>query len=304
VALRIGAKLPHTGRVDPTSIADRARDLERAGFDSLWVSDHVVLPEQISSYYPFEADGIANWPSDQPWVETIVVLATAAAATERVRIGTAVIVVPQRNPVLLAKQVGSVDAVSGGRIDLGVGAGWLREEFEALDSDFDSRGPRLEEWIELMRACWTGRPQGKEWPHYSLPAGTLMLPPPAQLVPVLVGGHTKAALRRAGQYGDGWLGQQAVTNLSTDDLAREIATIRDAAVKAGRDPDALRILLRLVESATRHDEVAAAIPSLARVGVDEIIIDIDPFTGDPASANAVLRAASDALAFGQTGEPT
>ena len=219
------------------------------------------MPEKIASYYPFATDGVVTWASDQPWVETVVVLAVAAAVTERVRLGTAVLIAPQRNPVLLAKQVGSVDAVSGGRIDLGVGAGWLREEFDALDSDFDSRGPRLEEWIDLLRACWSGRPAPHEG-HYRLPAGTLMLPPPARPVPILVGGHSRAALRRAGQLGDGWLGQQSVPELSTATLTREIDAIRATAARADRDPEGLRFVLRLVASTGRQSEIAAAIPQL------------------------------------------
>lgn len=293
MTLAIGIKLPHTGTIDPARIADRARALERAGFDSLWVSDHVVLPERITSYYPFATDGVVTWASDQPWVETVVVLAVAAAVTERVRIGSAVLIAPQRNPVLLAKQIGSVAAVSGGRIDLGVGAGWLREEFEALDSDFDSRGSRLEEWIELIRDCWTGRPAAHAGEHYQLAAGTLMLPPPPHAVPILVGGHTKAALRRAGQLGDGWLGQQAVPELSIADLSREIGTIRAVANRAGRDPAPLRMVLRLVESTGRHDEIAAAIPALSAVGINEIIVDVDPTHGDPVAVHDVLRAAAD-----------
>lgn len=293
MTMQIGVKLPHTGSVAPASIADRAMALENAGFDSLWVSDHVVLPDHIGSHYPFAADGVATWASDQPWVETVVVLTVAAAVTDRVRIGTAVLIAPQRNPVLLAKQIGSVDAVSGGRIELGLGAGWLREEFDALDADFETRGPRLEEWIELLRDCWTGRPAGHTGEHYQLAAGTLMLPPPAHAVPVLVGGHSKAALRRAGQLGDGWLGQQAVPEISTDDLIREIGAIRDTADRAGRDPAALRMVLRLVESAGRHDEIAAAIPALRKVGIDEIIVDVDPVDGDPVAVQGVLRAAAE-----------
>ena len=294
--MRLGVKLPHTGSIDPASIAGLAVEYERAGFDSLWVSDHVVLPEQITSYYPFAADGIATWSSDQPWVETVVVLAAAAAVTHRIRVGTAVLIAPQRNPVLLAKQIGCVSAVSSGRIDLGVGAGWLREEFEALDSDFDSRGPRLEEWIGLLRSCWTGRPDPHNGPNYRLAAGTLMLPAPAQRIPVLVGGHSRAALRRAGQLGDGWLGQQSVPDLSLSDLSREIGVIRECAARAGREASEIRFVLRLVESRGRHEEIAVAISGLSAVGVDEIIVDVDPEGGDPTVVHAVLRAAVDHVA--------
>ena len=290
MSVLVGAKLPHTGDIDPTEIAGYAVALERAGFDSLWVSDHIVLPERIESTYPFEADGVARWASDQPWLEAVVVMATAAAVTRRVRIGSAVLVAPQRNPVLLAKQIGSLQSVSAGRIELGVGAGWVREEFDALDADFDTRGARLTEWIELLRSCWTGRPAPHDGAHYRLPAGTLMLPPVPRPVPVLLGGHSPAALRRAGRVGDGWIGQQAVPDLDPDALADDVRTIRRSAASVGRDPARIRIVLRLVDSVGRHQRIAELLPALATAGVDELIVDLD--------GRIVAEAADEALGSG------
>jgi probable F420-dependent oxidoreductase len=287
VSIAIGAKLPHTGPIAPTSIPARARALEAAGFDSLWVSDHVVMPMTIGSHYPFASSGVAPWTGDIPYIETIVALTAAAAVTERVRLGSAVLVLPQRNPLLLAKQVASLDAVSGGRIELGIGAGWLREEFEALDSPFEERGRRMEEWIGLLRDCWTGHPATREG-LYPLADGLVQLPIPAHPVPLLVGGHTKAAFRRAGSLGDGWLAQQAVPGLDLETLAVEIDAVRTQAVRADRDPAQLRFVLRLVESAGRHDQIAAQMTALAGIGVHEVIVDID---GDPAQVHDVLRAA-------------
>ena len=288
VSIAIGAKLPHTGDIAPESVPDRARTLEEAGFDSLWVSDHVVMPMTIGSYYPFASDGVAPWTGDIPYVETIVALTAAAVATDRVRLGSAVLVLPQRNPLLLAKQVASLDALSGGRIELGVGAGWLREEFEALDSPFEERGRRLEEWIDLLRDCWTGRPGAREG-LYPLADGLVQLPVPPHPVPLLVGGHTKAAFRRAGSLGDGWLAQQAVPEIDVETLATEMEAVRAQAVRAERDPSGLLFVLRLVESAGRHAEVAAHLGALARIGVHEVIVDVD---GDPAAVHDMLRSAA------------
>jgi probable F420-dependent oxidoreductase len=290
VPIDLGAKLPHTGATDPTSIPERARELEQAGFDSLWVSDHVVMPLHIESYYPFAEDGRAPWTGDIPYVETLVAMTAAAAVTERVRIGSAVLVLPQRNPVLLAKQVASLDALSGGRIELGVGAGWLREEFEALGEPFEERGQRLEEWVDVLRACWTGRPGPREG-LYPLAEGLVQLPEPAHAVPVLVGGHTKAAFRRAGTLGDGWLAQQAVPALDVAHLAGEMDAVRAHAERVGRDPASLRFTLRLVESAGREGDVAAHLEELAAAGVHEVIVDVDPATG-PAAVHDTLRAAA------------
>src|SRR5262245_48583876 len=136
-AVRIGAKLPNSGAVAlQRGIPEMARALEDAGFDSLWVSDHVVMPAAIDSRYPFSRDGRATWATDTPYVDALVALALAAAVTRRVTLGTAVLVLPLRHPIVFAKQAASIDAASGGRLQLGVGAGWLAEEFEALDVPF------------------------------------------------------------------------------------------------------------------------------------------------------------------------
>ena len=296
--MRIGVKLPHTGpTVGPASVPRLARELEAAGFDSLWVSDHVVQPEVITSPYPFAADGKATWPTDTPYLEAIVSLTAAAAVTERVRLGTAALVLPQRNPVLLAKQVASLDVLSGGRAVLGVGAGWLREEFDALAAPFDGRGARMTEWIALLRECWTGRTAGHHTGNYDLAAGVLALPAPANPVPILVGGHSPVALRRAGRLGDGWLAQQAVPALDPGHLAAEIAAVRQAAATAGRDPAGLTVVLRLVESAGRLDTVARRLADLHAAGVDEIIVDTSAGRpdGDLKAEHDLLRDAGSAF---------
>ncbi len=167
--LRIGAKLPHTGAISAAQVPDAAIALEQAGFDSIWVSDHVVLPERMDSHYPFAADGRATWPTDTPYLEALTVLAAAAAVTSRVRLGTAVLVVPQRNPVLTGKQLATIAALSEGRLDVGVGAGWLREEFDALHAPFAARGAALEAWVEIFREIWTGE-LGRRGEPYSVPA--------------------------------------------------------------------------------------------------------------------------------------
>ncbi len=271
--LALGAKLPHTGTASPVELPARARVLEEVGFDSLWVSDHVVMPVHIEAHYPFASDGRASWTGDIPYTEALVAMTTAASVTERVRIGSAVLVLPQRNPLLLAKQVASLDALSGGRVELGVGAGWLREEFDALHSSFEDRGRRLEEWLEVLRSCWSGHPAGTEL--YPLDEGLVQLPTPSHHVPLLVGGHSKAALRRAGSLGDGWLAQQALPALDVDVLAQEIEAVRAHAVRVERDPALLRFTLRLVESAGRETRIAPRLAELASIGVHEVIVDVD-----------------------------
>ncbi len=289
--MRIGVLVPNSGSFPlELGIPAMASTAEAAGFDSLWVSDHIVLPETIESHYPFAADGKATWATDTPYVDALIALALMAAATERATLGTAVLVLPLRNPVVFAKQAASIDVASGGRLRLGVGAGWLEEEFTALGVPFEGRGGRLVEWMEIARDCWTGRPQAHESERYSLPAGTLCLPAPAAPIPFLMGGHSPAALKRAGRLADGWLGQQSLNELDPPALAAAAKAMRVAAAEAGRDADAHQVVLRLVDSGGRADEVAAALPALAEAGVDEIVVNVDWARGDAAEAYARITA--------------
>lgn len=263
--MRIGAKLPNSGALPhELGITTMARRLEAAGFESVWVSDHVVMSSQIDSRYPYAEDGAVKWDTEDPWYDAIIALAMAAAVTTAVEMGTAVLVLPQRQPVILAKQIASIDRLSGGRFVLGVGAGWMEEEFDALATPFDTRGPRTDEWIDLVRACWTGHPDEFHGEHYDLPAGVVCQPTPARPVPILVGGTTKAALSRAARLGDGWLGIQS---------AKALDPAAPAVVSA--TADGRRAVLRIVESTDRHDDVIAALPAFAAVGITDVIIDVD-----------------------------
>lgn len=296
MSLDIGVKLPHTGNAAmERGVATLAKELEAAGFDSLWVSDHIVFPKVIESNYPFAPDGKATWPTEVPYAEALISLAAAAAVTERVRLGTAALVLPLRNPILLAKQAATIDALSGGRLEVGLGAGWLKEEFEALNASFETRGPRMVEWIALLRECWTGAPEGRESDHYVLPADTVVLPRPERGIPLYVGGHSPVALRRAGKLGDGWLAQQSATAMDPDHLATEISAVREAATKADRDPGDLRVVLRLVDSTNRSDQVADRLKEYAAAGVAEVIIDTDVFDGEPAADCSLLKEAASSL---------
>jgi probable F420-dependent oxidoreductase len=287
----IGAKLQNSGPLPlERGIPELARVLEQAGADSIWVSDHVVLPREMNSHYPFAADGRANWPSDTPYFEAMIALALAAAATERVRLGTAVLVLPLRNPVMFAKQAASIDAASGGRLELGLGAGWLAEEFDALNVPFARRGAQLTEWIAIARDCWTGFPSERRSDDYVLPADTLALPTPAHRIPILLGGHSARALERVGRIADGWLGQQSALELDPRPIAEARAAILEAAIKAGRDGKSITTVLRIVESAGRAEAVAKALPVLAQAGVDEVIVDLTWEAEDQAGQLAVLRA--------------
>jgi probable F420-dependent oxidoreductase len=294
--IRIGAKLPHTGALSaapgPAPLAAR---LDEAGFDSLWVSDHVVFPHQTTSRYPFAADGKVTWPLDDAYLEPLVVLGAVAAATTRIAIGTSVLIAPMRNPVLLAKQAATIDALSGGRLVLGVGAGWLREEFEALDADFDARGEVLDEWISIARSCWTGSAGPLEGRHYRLPGPIYSRPAPEGGIPILIGGMSRHALRRAAAA-NGWLGQYALEAMSERDLAGAVGVMRREGEQAGLSPedlDALNVVVRITGAAGRLEAVSSRLGTLADAGATEVIVDVDwTDEGGPARAADMLRAAA------------
>lgn len=286
--LRIGAKLPPSGFVpDVGPLTELARIGEDSGFDGLWVSDHVVMPREVVSRYPFSADGTMTWEPEAPWIDCLVAMAAAAAVTESAEIGVGVLIVPMRNPLVLAKQLASLDVISNGRVVVGVGAGWLREEFEALHADFDARGAMLDEWIQIMRGCWTGEPPAKPDGHYPVPDGLLCHPTPVREPPILVGGMSAAALRRVAVGADGWFALQNANEIDAGVLAAGMATIRAEAARVGRPPPG-RLAMRL----PGPTPVAAShLGALVEAGVTDIVVDVD-WSGDgPRRTVEVLRAA-------------
>jgi probable F420-dependent oxidoreductase len=293
---RVGSRIPSTGEdaVRP-GISAFASAAEAAGASSLWVADHVVMTREIGSRYPYSRTGRLGGPPDRPWFEALTACAWAAASTTTAAVGTAVLVLPQRHPIEVAKVAATIDALSGGRMLLGVGAGWYREEFEALGADFATRGPRLDEAIDVLRACWTGAPEPYEGDHYRLPEGLLCYPRPASPggVPVLVGGMSRPALRRAATLGDGWLAHAVLAELDVDALCAALATVR-AGRPAGRGP--LRAVLRIVGT-LEADALARTLPALrelAGAGYDDIVI--DPPWPDVPGGQRVLSALVEAIA--------
>ncbi|KRF10449.1 TIGR03619 family F420-dependent LLM class oxidoreductase [Nocardioides sp. Soil796] len=256
-----------------------ARDLESAGFESAWVGDHVAMPRTHTSRYPFSPTGEMPWPATEPWCDSVVAMASMAEATSTIRVGTGVMVAGLRNPVVLAKQLATIDVLSDGRLELGVGAGWLTEEFGIVGLDAMDRGRRLDEAVAMIRRCWEGAPDGFEGHFYSLPEGSLFYPVPLHDVPVIIGGVSERAYERVVRYGSGWMG---TTNLK--DLQRgavePISRIRQIATDHGRDPDEIAQLVRVHTGPSFDvDGLVAAIPLLRNAGVDELLVDI-PWSGE------------------------
>lgn len=275
--MRIGARFPNAGRppID-VGLAVAAKRLEDAGFDSLWTSDHLAMPTTHGSIYPFSSDGDVPWATDLGWSDAIVALGIAAAATDSIELGTAVLVAPLRSPLVAAKQMASVSVEAAGRCVLGVGVGWLQEEFDAVQVPFTDRGKRLDAWINIAREVWSGTLSVRDSDDfYPISREMICQPVPTEPIPVLIGGLSQAALRRAGRLGDGWVGLQAVDNIDPAGLAASISLISSHARAVGRDASQVRIVLQITGSAGRAAEIAEWIPQLVAVGVQEIIVDVD-----------------------------
>lgn len=246
--MKIGVHLPTFGpHASPENILLVARTAEERGFDSVWVFDHVVTPVHIATPYPYTAEGRYGVRPADPYYEAVSVLGYLAAATSRVRLGAGVLVPTLRHPLLLAKQIATIDRLSGGRVVLGVGAGWLREEFDALQVPFARRGTRLEEHVTVMRRLWAETVAGHDGPLY--PHAELGLSPtpaaPGGRIPVIFGGHSNRALDRVVRMGDGWA---VVASPSADPVAayaERLGTLRRMCLDAGRDYDELLLVAQV-----------------------------------------------------------
>jgi probable F420-dependent oxidoreductase len=189
----------------PEQWVELARHAENVGFDQIALSDHVFYPEKLASSYPYSSTGRPVFSAEAPWPDVWVMVGAMAAATQRIEFTTNVYVLPARNPFVVAKAVGTASWLSGGRVSLGVGAGWMREEFDALEQPFDRRGKRMEEQIQVIRTLWQGGMVEHHGTFYDFDR-LQMAPVPPGPVPILVGGHSDVALRRAARIGDGWIG--------------------------------------------------------------------------------------------------
>ncbi|MBM4442254.1 MAG: LLM class F420-dependent oxidoreductase [Candidatus Rokubacteria bacterium] len=247
-----------------------ARRVEALGFDSVWASDHVVIPIAIASKYPYNATGQFPLPPDTTFLEPLTALALVAGVTERLRLGTTVLVLPHRHPVLAAKMLATLDHLAPGRVILGAGVGWMREEIELLGAPFAQRGAWTDEAIRIMRACWRESRVSFRGRFFSFPEVGFAPRPAAGTIPIWIGGHTPRAMRRVAELGDGWHAAFA-----TPAVMREgIAALREACETVGRDPAALALSVRLGLSAKRPaGEVRDELLALRELGVSHVIVE-------------------------------
>ena len=247
-----------------------ARRMEALGYDSLWASDHIVIPYSIAPRYPYSATGDFPLPPATNFLEPLTALALVAGATERIRLGTTVLVLPHRHPVLTAKILATLDHLAPGRVILGAGVGWMREEIEMFGVPYARRGAWSDEAIRVMRACWAGERvehRGEFW-HFPPFAS---LPRPARgKVPIWIGGHTERALRRVAELGDGW----HAAFPSAEKMKAGMQALEAACRRAGREPKSLTISARVGLPAKQEaDALLREIRGLAELGVSHVILE-------------------------------
>jgi len=297
--MRYGFYLPTRGplinRPDLTRFMQTG---EKLGFNSVMIADHIVVPTSTESVYPYTADG--KFLSKGDAMETLTTMAYVAGATEKLRIVSSVMIVPQRNPVFTAKALATIDVLSGGRVTLGVGVGWFREEFEALKAaSFERRGAVTNEYLEIIKKLWTESPTSYDGDFYSFaPLRCEPLPVQKPHPPIWIGGHSRPALRRTARYGDGWhpVGAVAASPLPPEEMVQKIEELKRLTDEAGRDFDKITISFKAplyepqmkeVAGARRRftgtpEQVADDVRDYAALGISEFIFD---FRGDTIDAS-------------------
>jgi probable F420-dependent oxidoreductase len=278
--MEFGLTIPHTGRAaSPRWVRDFSIAAEAAGWDSLWAVDHMVMPHHTDSKYT-----LGRTPADigddavsgllSPNYEMMTTLTWVAGFTDRVKLGTAVAVLPIRNAVANARQLSTLDVYSGGRVLYGVGVGWLREEAEAMGMPWDRRGKRSEEHIALLRALWCAEGDLVEFhgEFHEIPPMDPEPRPVQRPIPVLIGGHSDIALERAGRIGDGWIAAQ----MSPERIAEHWPKVQAAAERNGRDPGSLQLVTSI--SGRSELPLGELLAQYAELGVGHVHLGLQPAT--------------------------
>jgi probable F420-dependent oxidoreductase len=276
---------------DPEWMVSFASHLERCGFESIVAVEHTVLVTRYDSVYPYDSSGRVGLAADCPIPDPLDLLTFLAGHTSRLGLATGVLVLPNHHPVVLAKRAATVDALSGGRLRLCVGVGWLREELQACGAEFDSRGRRAEEQLAILRALWADRAQGASYHGEFFRFDDVMCypkPVAGDRLPIHIGGHSRAAARRAGRLADGF----QPLGVTGPKLASLIALMRQEASSAGRDPAALEVSLG--HMVTKIDAERAG--GLIDQGADRIVLAMPPTT-DIEQAKDILSACAQRLSL-------
>lgn len=264
--MKTGLAFANTGPfAELEGLVDLARACEHAGIESLWTVEHVIWPSQYDSAYPYSSSGKMPGDKSSPIPDPLIWLAFVAANTTELVLGTGILILPERNPVVLAKEVATLDRLSKGRLLLGIGVGWLEEEFDALGVSWAKRGKRTDEYMEAMRALWASDDASYDGEFCSFDAVSSN-PKPEQPVPFVIGGHSAAAAKRAGRLGDGFFPGKG----SIAELTDMFDIVRQSAADAGRDPEAIE--LTASHPGIMGDDPVGAAQELASIGVSRTIL--------------------------------
>ncbi|MAO74045.1 MAG: LLM class F420-dependent oxidoreductase [Acidimicrobiaceae bacterium] len=252
--------------VEGTAAIELAQKAEEVGFHSIWAVEHAVVPVKYASKYPYDEGGrLFKGASQLDHSDPLIWLAFAAAATSTIRLATGILILPQRNPLIAAKEIASLDRISGGRLDLGIGVGWLREEFDALGVPFEARGARTDEYLAALRVLWSESEAEFHGEFVDFDPVYCQPKPAQQPIPILVGGHSNRAAQRAGELGDVFFPAErpVETLLSLHSLAKEFAE------KAGRDP-------AKIELWTSSNGDSSHLDQLVEAGVSQVMVPARP----------------------------
>ncbi|HEX6424640.1 MAG TPA: LLM class F420-dependent oxidoreductase [Acidimicrobiales bacterium] len=273
--MKFGIAFANTGPfATPAGASVMAEAAEQSGFESVWTVEHVVVPRDYGSTYPYSPDGKMPGGGAFDIPDPLIWLTWIAAHTTTLRLATGILILPQRNPVVLAKEVATLDALSGGRMLLGIGIGWLEEEFDVLGVPFADRARRTDEYVEAMRALWSQDLPSFSGETVSFTDAFCRPRPVDGSVPVIVGGHSPAAARRAGRIGDGFFPAKG-------DLPALLGEMRKAAEQAGRDPDAIEVSCSGAAVVGGGDGALDEVGRLAELGVSRLLV--PPLAYDPAA---------------------
>jgi probable F420-dependent oxidoreductase len=270
--VRFGLAFASSIGIDGDDALEICRRAEAAGFESVWGGEHVVLPTTIDSRYPYTSDGKIPAQPDTPIPDPLIWLAFAAAAAPTLRLGTCILIVPQRNPLVLAKELATLDRISGGRLELGLGVGWLKEEFDALGVEWERRGARNDEYVAAMRALWAGPHAEFHGEFVDFPPVTCSPRPVQSSIPVIVGGDTDAAIGRAVRLADGYFPGEG----DAERLGGLLRRLREAAERAGRDPSSIEINAMF---GRQMREPERGLEEMAALGVDRVMVPAFFFAG-------------------------
>jgi probable F420-dependent oxidoreductase len=235
--MKFGLAFASSVGVDPLSALELCKRAEGAGFESAWGGEHVIIPKTIESPYPYTEDGKIPVTADTPIPDPLIWLAYVAAAAPTLRLGTCILILPQRNPVLLAKELATLDHLSGGRLELGIGVGWMREEFDALSLPWEARGARNDEYVDAMRTLWAGEEAEFHGKFVDFDPVTCSPRPVNGNIPIIVGGDSPVAVNRAARLADGYF--PGATDPA--ELGRLIDSLHTAMGERGRNPEDIEI---------------------------------------------------------------